>query len=101
MKEEIWRVVVVCLGGTPWRSLRTGLIVSLTLVAPDATDVLVYHSSVVTEFCEVFFRVALIGKMLHRSPFLSPKSEHIVVPVRRKGRGLHVLQRKRPHCQEE
>ena len=27
--EEIGRVVVVCLGGTPWRSLRTGLIVSL------------------------------------------------------------------------
>ena len=31
-----------------------------------------------------FFRVALIGKMLYRSPFLSPKSVHIVVQVRRK-----------------
>ena len=30
------------------------------------------------------FRVALIGKMLNRSPFLSPKSEHIVVQVRKK-----------------
>ena len=31
-------------------------------VVPDVTDVLVFFSSVVTEFCE-FFCVALIGKM--------------------------------------
>ena len=30
------------------------------------------------------FRVALIGKMLNHSPFLSPKSEHIVLHVRKK-----------------
>ena len=47
-------------------------------------DVFVSLSLVVmTEFCEVF-RVALIGKMLYRSPFLSPKSVHIVVQIRRK-----------------
>ena len=30
------------------------------------------------------FRAALIGKMLKRSPFLSPISEHIVEQVRKK-----------------
>ena len=49
----------------------------------DVTDVLDSPSSVVTEFCQVF-PVALIGKVLCRSPFLSPKSEHIVVQVRKK-----------------
>ena len=67
--------------------MRTCLIVSLILVRMwclIVTDVLVCPSSVVTEFCEVF-RVALIGKMLYRSPCLSPKSEHIVVPACKKG----------------
>ena len=44
-------------------------------VVPDVTDVPV-SPSVVTDFCEFFFRVALIGKMLYRSPFLSSKREH-------------------------
>ena len=49
-------------------------------------DVLVSPSSVVIECCDVrFFRVALIGKMLYLLSFsLSPKSEHIVVPARKK-----------------
>ena len=32
VKEEIWRVVVIFLGKTPWRRLRTGLIVNLIRV---------------------------------------------------------------------
>ena len=32
LEGEIWRVVVIFLGKTPWRSLRTGLIVNLTRV---------------------------------------------------------------------
>ena len=52
-------------------------------VVPDVTDVPVPPSSVVTELCELS-RDALIGKMLYRSPFLSPKSVHIVVQVRKK-----------------
>ena len=32
VKGEFWRVVVICLGRNPWRSMRTCLIVSLVLV---------------------------------------------------------------------
>ena len=32
VKGEIWRVVVIFLGKTPWRSLRTGLVVNLICV---------------------------------------------------------------------
>ena len=58
VKGEIWRVVVVFLGRICWRSLRTGLSLSLNTqvevcVVPDVTDVLVFPSSVVTEFCDV------------------------------------------------
>ena len=56
-------------------------------VVPDVTDVLVSPTFVVTEFLMVF-RVALIGKMLNHSPFLSPKSEHIVLHVRKKRGGM-------------
>ena len=52
-------------------------------VVPDVTDVLVSLSSVVTELC-VFLLVALIGNLWNRSPFLSPKSVHIAVQIRRK-----------------
>ena len=51
-------------------------------MVPIVIDVLVSPSYVVTEFCD-FFRV-VIGKMLDRSPFLSPKSVHIVVQIPRK-----------------
>ena len=56
-------------------------------VVSDVTDVLVSPTCVVTEFCDGF-RVALIGKMLNHSPFLSPKSEHIVLQVRKKRGGM-------------
>ena len=70
----VWGVVAVFLWLTPWRSLRTGLIVNLNRVrvcvwCPDVTDVLVSLSSVVIELCDV-----LIGNLWNRSPFLSPKS---------------------------
>ena len=60
----------------------TCLIVSLILVRV-VPDVLVSPSSVVTEFCEVFSYCADWEDVI-RSPFLSPKSVHIVVQVRKK-----------------
>ena len=52
-------------------------------VVPDVADVpvplLLWSLSFV-----MFLPVALIGKMLYRSPLLSPESEHIVVQVRKK-----------------
>ena len=55
---------------------------ALVRVVLDLTDVLVFPSSVVR--CVRFLRVALIRKLLCRSPFLSPKSVHIVVQIRGK-----------------
>ena len=56
VKVETWRAVVVFLGGTFWRSRKTGLVLSLrlVLVVLDVTDVPVSPSSVVTEFCDGF-----------------------------------------------
>ena len=54
-------------------------------VVPGVTGMPVSPSSVVTGW---FFRVALTGKMLNRSPFLSPKSVPTLVQLRRKRSGL-------------
>ena len=56
-------------------------------VVLDVTDVLVSPSSVVTEFVK-FPPVALIVNLWNHSPFLSPKSVHIVVQLRRKKCGM-------------
>ena len=63
----------MCPGNTSWRSLRICLTVSLLLVS-DVIDVPVSPSSLITELCDVFLL----------SPFLSPKSVHIVVQIRGK-----------------
>ena len=58
-------------------------------MVPDVTDVPVSPSSVVTEFCDGFSCCpALEFNLWNRSPFLSSKSVHTVVPLRRKFRGM-------------
>ena len=76
-------------GKTSWRSLRTCLTVSLfscelVRVVPDVIDVPVSPSSVVSKSCVMFLFVALIGNLWNHSPFLSPKSVHFDVQIRRK-----------------
>ena len=61
---------------------REPLPYELVRVVPDVIDVPVYPSSVVTDV--TFLPVALIGNLWIRSPFLSPKSVHIFVQIRRK-----------------
>ena len=77
VKGEIWRIVVVFLGGISWRSLRTFIFEPDTrvevLVVLDVIDVLVSPSSVVTELCEVS-SCCSDWEFVNRSPFLSPKS---------------------------
>ena len=56
---ETWRLVVVFVGETSWRSLKNSSDCELDTrshvrVVPDVTDVLVSPSSVVTEFCDGF-----------------------------------------------
>ena len=83
VKGETWRVVVICLGedllekhedlsdGEPDPCAQLRLMCLFPLLRWSLSFVM-------------FFRVALIGKMLYRSLFLSPKSVHIVVQVRKK-----------------
>ena len=52
-------------------------------VVPDVTDVLVSLLLWSLSFV-MFFRVALIGNLCNRSPFLSSKGVHIVVQPRSK-----------------
>ena len=91
VKGEIWRVVVVFLGRTFLKEEPEDLSdcepearVNVSVV-PDVTDVPVSPSSVVTEFCDVSSWCSDWEFVVNPSPFLSPKSEHIVVPVRKKG----------------
>ena len=53
-------------------------------VVLDVTDVPVSPSSVVTEFCQVFSCCSDREDVVPQSFSFSPKSEHIVVQVRKK-----------------
>ena len=55
----------------------------LVRVVPDVIDVLV-SLRLWSLSCVMFLPVAMIGNLWNRSPFLSPKSAHIVVQTRRK-----------------
>ena len=65
-----------------WPEFELDTRVEVRLV-PDVTDVLVSSSSVVTEFCDVF-SCCSDWEYVEPQFFLSPKSVHIVVQVRRK-----------------
>ena len=81
---ETSRVVVTCLG----RTTRTCLIVSLipvhVRVVHDVAGVLVSRSSGVTEFCDVSSCCSDWEDVMPQSFFLSVKSVHFVVQVRKK-----------------